>query len=141
MSGAATRTVDAPGASSPRPEREGLRWPTPRTWFDVAVLTVLAAVGVIGFEPSFGGYGFLLAGMGGLLVGTATGVLTSAFRFGPILTAAAALVGYFLFGDVPTGTMLTGTAIVVSAGIFVIFREHQLELKRRAELRHQTPQG
>lgn len=98
MSGAATRTVDAPGASSPRPEREGLRWPTPRTWFDVAVLTVLAAVGVIGFEPSFGGYGFLLAGVGGLLVGTATGVLTSALRFGPILTAAAALVGYFLFG-------------------------------------------
>ena len=98
MSAAATGTVDAPDASRPRPEREGLRWPTPRTWFDVAVLTVLAAVGVIGFEPSFGGVGFLLAGMGGLLVGTATGVLTSAFRFGPILAAAAALVGYFLFG-------------------------------------------
>lgn len=98
MSAAATGTVDVPDASRPRPERDGLRWPTPRTWFDVAVLTVLAAVGVIGFEPSFGGYGFLLAGMGGLLVGTATGVLTSAFRFGPILTAAAALVGYFLFG-------------------------------------------
>ena len=32
--------------------------------------------------------------------------------------------------------MLTGTAIVVSAGIFVIYREHRLNLQRRAELRH-----
>lgn len=76
----------------------GIRWPSPRTWFDLAVLTVLAAVGVIGFEPSFGGYGFLLAGIGGLIVGTATGVLTAAFRLGPILSAAAALVAYFLLG-------------------------------------------
>jgi hypothetical protein len=37
--------------------------------------------------------------------------------------------------------MLVGTAIVVAAGIFVILREHQLELKRRAALRHQALQG
>ena len=78
----------------------GIRWPSARTWFDVAVLTVLAAVGVIGFEPSFGGYGFLLAGIGGLVVGTVTGVLTAAFRLGPILTTVAALIAYFLFGTV-----------------------------------------
>jgi len=101
----------------------GMRWPSGRTWFDVAVLTVLAVVGVIGFEPSFGGYGFLLAGIGGLVVGTATGVLTSAFRLGPILTTVAALVAYFLCGTafavphlgiagvLPTLQSLSSTAI------------------------------
>ena len=46
------------------------------------------------------------------------------------------LIGYVLFDDVPTPTMLAGTAIVVGAGIFVIYREHRLDLERRAELRH-----
>ena len=90
-------TAPAPAATSGAPQ-SGLRWPTARVWFDLAVLTVLAAVGVLGFEPAFGGYGFLLAGLGGLLVGTATGIVTAAFRLGPILTAVAAVVAYFLFG-------------------------------------------
>jgi len=88
----------APAAAPTAARPAGLRWPTPRVWFDLAVLTVLAAVGVLGFEPAFGGYGFLLAGLGGLLVGTATGILTAAFRLGPILTALAAVIAYFLLG-------------------------------------------
>lgn len=75
-----------------------LRPPSARTWSDIAVLLVLTALGIIGFEPSFGGYGFLLAGIGGLVVGSATGILASLFRLGPILTTVAALVAYFLFG-------------------------------------------
>ncbi|WLR93686.1 DMT family transporter [Shinella zoogloeoides] len=86
----------------------------------------------------------------GFCGGIAQLLLTASYRYADVSTIApfeytsivlGLIVGYFLFGDVPTATMLTGTAIVVSAGIFVIFREHRLELKRRAELRHQTPQG
>lgn len=67
-------------------------------WADSAVLLVLATLGVVGFEPSFGGYGFLLAGLGGLVLGAATGIGTSIFRLGAITTVLAAIVLYFLVG-------------------------------------------
>ncbi len=57
-----------------------------RTWVDVAVLLVLTTLGVIGFEPSFAGWSFLIAGLGGMLLGAATGILTGIFRVGGILT-------------------------------------------------------
>lgn len=79
-------------------DRKNLRVPTARVWADIGVLLVLTAVGVIGFEPSFGGYGFLLAGIGGLLVGSATGILTSMFRIGAVLTTVIAIVAFFLLG-------------------------------------------
>ena len=41
------------------------------------------------------------------------------------------VVGYVIFGDVPTLEMLVGAVIVVAAGIFIIYREHQLGLERR----------
>jgi hypothetical protein len=72
---------------------------TGRTWTDVAVLLVLVLLGVIGFEPSFGGYGFLVAGLGGLALGAATGILAAMFRLNVLLTVLAAVVGYFLFGS------------------------------------------
>ena len=72
---------------------------TGRTWTDVAVLLVLVLLGVIGFEPSFGGYGFLVAGLGGLALGAATGILAAVFRLNVMLTVLAAVVGYFLFGS------------------------------------------
>lgn len=87
-----------------------VRVPTTRTWVDVAVLTVLVVLGVIGFEPPFGGYGFLLAGLGGLLIGSATGILSSMFRLGALATTAAALVGYFLLG---TAFAVPGQAFAV----------------------------
>jgi len=77
----------------------GRRPITGRTWTDIAVLLVLVLLGVIGFEPSFGGYGFLLAGLGGLALGAATGILAAVFRLNVLLTVLAALVGYFLFGS------------------------------------------
>ena len=76
----------------------GLRWPSRRTWADIAVMLVLAVLGIVGFEPSFGGYGFLAAGIGGLVLGAATGILSSMFRLGAITTALAAIVTYFIVG-------------------------------------------
>ncbi|WP_397545281.1 DUF3488 domain-containing protein, partial [Salinibacterium sp.] len=81
-----------------RPSGVGIRKLAGRTWADIAVLLVLTSLGVIGFEPSFGGYGFLLAAIGGLVLGAATGILTPLFRLGVITTVLAAVVAYFLVG-------------------------------------------
>jgi drug/metabolite transporter (DMT)-like permease len=50
-------------------------------------------------------------------------------------------IAYTLFGDVPTLNTLIGTAITVSAGIFIIYREHQLGLERKAARKASTPNG
>ena len=91
-------TTSAPEGPTPTAPRPGLRWPTARTWADIAVMLVLAMLGVIGFEPSFGGYGFLIAGLGGLVLGAATGILTSVFRVGAVMTVLVAIIAYFLVG-------------------------------------------
>ncbi|MNT99590.1 hypothetical protein D3C72_2424740 [compost metagenome] len=51
------------------------------------------------------------------------------------------VIAYLLFDEVPTTTTLAGAAIVVGAGIFIIYREHQLGLERRAARKAATPQG
>ena len=92
----------------------------------------------------------VMMALAGFCGGVAQLLLTSSYRYADVSTIApfeyvsivlGIVVGYVLFDDVPTGAMLVGTAIVVSAGIFVIFREHRLDLQRRAELRHKLPQG
>lgn len=67
--------------------------------------------------------------------------MTSAYRHAEVSTVApfeytsmilAIVVGYLAFDDVPTVHMLIGGAIVVGAGIFIIWRERQLGLARGA---------
>lgn len=91
-----------------------------------------------------------LLALAGFCGGIAQLLLTSSYRYADVSTIApfeytsivlGLIIGYFLFDEVPTDTMLIGTSIVVVAGIFVIFREHRLDLQRRAELRHKLPQG
>jgi drug/metabolite transporter (DMT)-like permease len=41
--------------------------------------------------------------------------------------------GYLLFGEVPTESVLTGGTIVVAAGIFIIWRERRLGLRRKRQ--------
>lgn len=86
----------------------------------------------------------------GIAGGIAQILLTESYRHAEVSTIApfeysSILFGigisYVLFGDIPTVTMLVGTAIVVSAGIFIIFREHQLGLARKAARKASTPQG
>ena len=86
---------NAPSTTPP----QGARPLTGRTWVDIAVLLVLVVLGVVGFEPSFGGYGFLLAGLGGLALGAATGILAAVLRLTTVVTVLVAVVGYFLLGS------------------------------------------
>jgi hypothetical protein len=70
-----------------------------RTWADVAIHTVLALIGIVGLATSFHNGSWLLAGIGGLLVGTAAALAARALRLGAVLTVGLALVAYLLFGS------------------------------------------
>ncbi|MGK9146182.1 DUF3488 and transglutaminase-like domain-containing protein [Plantibacter flavus] len=75
-------------------------WPLPgRSWIDLAVVFVLAALGLLGFGAALSGTGFLLAGLGGLALGLATGVASHALRLNAILTGLSTVVVFFLFGS------------------------------------------
>lgn len=50
-------------------------------------------------------------------------------------------IGFFIFGEVPSLTMLSGAALVVTAGILIIWRERQLGLKRARVAKVTNPQG
>ena len=64
---------------------------------DVVVPLVLAALGVLGFATAFGGWGYLLAGLGGLAVGAGAGLLG---RRLPLLPAVlVGVLAYFAFGS------------------------------------------
>lgn len=42
----------------------------------------------------------------------------------------AIILGYVIFGELPTIMMLAGAALVICAGVLVIWREHQLGMDR-----------
>jgi drug/metabolite transporter (DMT)-like permease len=53
----------------------------------------------------------------------------------------ALLIGYFVFAEVPSTTMLMGAALVITAGILIIWRERRLGLERARGRQASTPQG
>jgi len=125
------------------------RTPTIVLYFSISASVFSLATLPFGWSP-IGAEALLLLALAGICGGVAQLFLTASYRHADVSTIApfeytsivlGILVGYFLFGDVPTVPMLTGTAIVVAAGIFVILREHRLGLRRRAARRHVTPQG
>lgn len=86
----------------------------------------------------------------GLLGGLAQIFLTSAYRetgaavlapFDYASMVFALLVGYVIFDEPPTGQMLLGAAVVISAGVLIIWRERQLGLQRGKARPGLTPQG
>ena len=96
------------------------------------------------------GTALTLLALAGFCGGVAQLLLTASYRYADVSTIApfeyTSIVlglgfGYVLFDDVPTLAMLIGTATVISAGIFIIVREHRLGLQRKAARRHITPQG
>ncbi len=74
----------------------------------------------------------LLGGAGQILLTSsyreADASLVAPFDYASMLFALA--IGYFVFAEVPTATMLIGAALVVAAGILIIWRERQLGLRR-----------
>ncbi|EBA08360.1 DMT family transporter [Sagittula stellata] len=100
------------------------------TWPGWAVVWMLVAAGVIG--------------------GVAQIFLTSSYRFAGAAVLApfeyasilfAVFFGYAVFDEVPTASVLIGAAIIVLAGVLIIWRERQLGLKRGQARSNMTPQG
>ena len=96
------------------------------------------------------GWEIFLLVMAGLIGGAAQIFLTSAYRFADASVVApfdyasmifALAIGFFIFDEVPTGTMLIGAVIVILAGCIIIWRERQLGLKRGQARAVRTPQG
>lgn len=77
--------------------------------------------------------------MAGLLGGVGQILLTSSYRYADASLVApfdytsmilALVIGYFIFDEVPTGTMLIGAGLVIFAGVLIIWRERMLGLQR-----------
>ncbi|MCB1360799.1 MAG: DMT family transporter [Rhodobacter sp.] len=85
----------------------------------------------------------LLGGVGQIFLTSsyreADASLVAPFDYASILLALA--IGYWVFDEVPSMTMLTGASIVVAAGILIIWRERQLGLERSRQRKAMTPQG
>lgn len=86
----------------------------------------------------------------GLIGGVAQIFLTSSYRFAEASLLApfdyvsmifALIIGYVIFAETPTAVMLAGSSLIIGGGIVIIWREHQLGLKRGKARPNITPQG
>ncbi len=84
----------------------------------------------------------------GICGGVAQILLTESYRHADISTIApfeytsilfGSAIGYALFDDLPSINTWIGTMIVAGSGIFIIFREHQLGLERKAARKVSAP--
>ncbi|MGN6128481.1 MAG: transglutaminase-like domain-containing protein [Humibacter sp.] len=69
-------------------------------WTDVVVFAVLTVVALLGFAPAFGHLGYLVAGIGGLVIGSAVAVAGVLLRLPVVMTVLIGIVAYFVFGTV-----------------------------------------
>ncbi|HEX2020693.1 MAG TPA: DMT family transporter [Aurantimonas sp.] len=102
-----------------------------------SVIALLSSVFFDWVVPSPRQAAFLV--VAGLCGGVGQLLLTSAYRYADASTVApfeytsmilAIAIGYFLFGEAVSLATLVGGGIVVSAGIFIIWREHRLGIER-----------
>ena len=91
----------------------------------------------------------LLVGAG-LLGGIGQILLTESYRhaetgviapFEYVSMLLALVLGYAIFDEVPTRSMLVGAALIVAAGLFIIWRERRLGIERKGSRKVMTPQG
>ena len=84
----------------------------------------------------------------GILGGIGQVTMTQSFRHADASLIApfdytsmiwALIISLLVFNTWPSGMMLVGTAIVIAAGLFVIYREHQLGIERSRSKQSQTP--
>lgn len=125
------------------------RTPTIVFWFSFTATVLSLATLPLGWVWPTPREAALLVGAG-LLGGIGQIFLTSAYReadaslvapfdYASMLFALA--IGWFVFAEVPTLTMLGGAALVILAGCLIIWREHRLGLERARQRKAMTPQG
>ena len=118
-------------------------------WFSVTSSLLALLTLPLGWVLPSPGTALLLVATG-LLGGVGQILLTSAYRYADASLVApfeyasmlfALAIGYVWFAEVPTAVMLAGAALVILAGVLIIWREHQLGLQRARQRRAMTPQG
>ncbi|MCF8510893.1 MAG: DMT family transporter [Rhodobacteraceae bacterium] len=118
-------------------------------WFSLTATVLSLATLPFGWVIPSAQEAAILVGAG-LLGGVGQILLTSSYREADASLVApfdyasmlfALLIGYFVFSEVPSWTMLTGAALVISAGILIIWRERKLGLERARGRKAMTPQG
>lgn len=116
-------------------------------WFSVTATVVSLITVPFGWQSLT--YWQVMALIGaGLCGGVGQILMTQCYRYAELSTIApfeyssmllAIVVGYFAFGEVPTLYTLIGGVIVVGAGLFIIWRERQLGLKKVGARRFVSP--
>lgn len=85
----------------------------------------------------------ILGGVGQILLTSsyreADASLIAPFEYSSMLLALG--VGYIIFDEISSTTMLVGAAIIITAGIAIILRERQLGIERARQRKAMTPQG
>lgn len=118
-------------------------------WFSVTASCLSLITLPFGWAIPTPGQAALLVGAG-LLGGVGQILLTSSYREADASLVApfdyasmlfALVLGWLVFGDVPTRTMLAGAALVIAAGIAIILRERYLGLEHARQRKAMTPQG
>jgi len=118
-------------------------------WFAVTASTLSIMTLPFGWVWPTGTEAALLIGAG-LCGGIGQIFLTSSYRYADASVVApfeyfsillALGIGYFVFAEVPTAVMLIGIALIVCAGILIIWREGKLGKDRKQARKAMTPQG
>ncbi|HCK08064.1 MAG TPA: EamA family transporter [Rhodobacter sp.] len=122
---------------------------TPAIVFYFSVTSIAISLLTVPFGwiwPTFFEAGLLV--LAGLLGGVGQIFLTSSYREAEASVVApfdyasmifALLIGYFIFAEVPSLTTLAGAALVIFAGILIIWREDRLGIERAKQRRAMTP--
>ncbi len=118
-------------------------------WFSVTASVLSLMTLPFGWVlPSAQQAAFLV--MAGLLGGMGQVCLTASYReadvsviapFGYVQILFSLAIGYWVFAEVPTLPMLSGAALVIAAGVLIIWRERKLGLERAQPSKAGTPQG
>nr|WP_281409334.1 DMT family transporter [Microvirga terricola] len=111
-------------------------------YFFILASTLSLCTIVLGWKMPDGPDMLLLA-LGGFLGGIGQILVTQSYRFADTSVIApfeyttmiwALLFGWFVFGDLPTLTMVIGASIVAATGLFIVWREHHLGVQRARDL-------
>jgi len=117
-------------------------------WFSLTASVAGLLTIPFGWQPIDAWQAFFLVSAG-FCGGIAQIFMTQAYRHAEASTVApfeytsillAIVIGYFAFGEHPTIHIIVGGAIVIGAGIFIVWRERQLGIERRKARKASTPQ-
>lgn len=118
-------------------------------WFSVTASALALVTLPFGWVMPTAEQAMLMVGSG-ILGGFGQIFLTSSYREADASVVApfdyasmlfALAIGYWVFDEVPTIPMLSGAALIVTAGVLIIWRERRLGIERARQRKAMTPQG